>query len=340
MDLHRHARASCRGPTRRSPRSARKQFGGDLAGRVTLTAGLGGMGGAQPLAVTMAGGVAICVEVRPVADRPADRARLPRRRGRRRRRRAAPGCGGPRQRAPAVDRPARQRRRRGAAAAGDGRADRVVTDQTSAHDPLAYMPAGSPSRTGGTAPGPSRRSYHPGAGVDGPPRRGDGRFRRRRGGGLRLRQLDPGRGQAGRLRAGVRLPWFRAGLHPAAVLRGQGPVPVGGAVRAIRPTSPRPTAPCSICSRRTNHCTRWLRMAAEKVHFQGLPARICWLGYGERNRAGVRFNELVASGEVRRRSSSGATTWTAGRSPRRTGRPRRWRTARMRSRTGRCSTPW
>src|SRR5262249_29597271 len=84
---------------------------------------------------------------------------------------------------------------------------------------------------------------------------------------------------------------------------------------------------------------RWIRMAGEKVHFQGLPARICWLGYGERHQGGLRFNELVARGgtaaPARRRSSSAATTWTAGRSPPPTGRPRRWPTARTRSPTGR-----
>ena len=69
---------------------------------------------------------------------------------------------------------------------------------------------------------------------------------------------------------------------------------------------------------------RWIRMAQEKVHFQGLPARICWLGYGERHLAGLRFNELVAARRAcRRRSCSAVTTSTAARSPRRTGRPRR-----------------
>ena len=82
---------------------------------------------------------------------------------------------------------------------------------------------------------------------------------------------------------------------------------------------------------------KWIRAAQERVAFQGLPARICWLGYGERDKAGLAFNDLVASGEVAaRRSSSAATTWTPARSPPPTGRPSRWPTAPTRSPTGRC----
>ena len=82
-------------------------------------------------------------------------------------------------------------------------------------------------------------------------------------------------------------------------------------------------------------------MAQARVPFQGLPARICWLGYGERARAGLAFNELVRTGRgQRRRSSSVATTSTRDRSRRPTARPRRWPTAPTRSPTGRCSTRW
>ena len=88
-----------------------KRFGGSLEGTITLTAGLGGMGGAQPLAVTMAGGVAICIEVDRTRIAAPDRPRLPRCQGREHRRGAAAGHGGPRRPPPALDRPARQRRR-------------------------------------------------------------------------------------------------------------------------------------------------------------------------------------------------------------------------------------
>ena len=86
---------------------------------------------------------------------------------------------------------------------------------------------------------------------------------------------------------------------------------------------------------------KWITMAGERVAFQGLPARICWLGYGERHRPALKFNEMVASRRAQgARSSSAATTSTAARSPRRTARPRRCSTAPTRSPTGRCSTPW
>ena len=86
---------------------------------------------------------------------------------------------------------------------------------------------------------------------------------------------------------------------------------------------------------------RWIRMASDRVAFQGLPARICWLGLGERARMGARFNDMVASGQLAgARSSSAATTSIADRSPRPTGRPRPWPTAPTPSPTGRCSTPW
>ena len=82
---------------------------------------------------------------------------------------------------------------------------------------------------------------------------------------------------------------------------------------------------------------RWIKLAGERVHFQGLPARICWLGYGERDKAGERFNDMVASGELAGAAgASAATTWTAARSPPRTARPRPCSTAPTRSPTGRC----
>ena len=221
--------------------------------------------------------------------RPPGRAPLPRRGGRRPRRRARSWPSRPRDdRRAAVDRRGRQRRRRccPSCCAAASPID-IVTDQTSAHDPLAYLPIGVDvddwrRLRGGQAGGVHR----PGAGVDGQARRGDGRLPGRGRRGVRLRQLDPRRGPAGRLRAGVRLPRLRARLHPAAVLRGQGPVPLGGAVRRPgrhrrdRPGGARPVpgervpAPLDPMAARSGS------------RFQGLPARICWLGYGERDKAG------------------------------------------------------
>ena len=238
---------------------AEKRFGGTLAGTLTLTAGLGGMGGAQPLAVTMNGGVALVVECDPtriaaparstgyldvVGGRPsttrswqAEDARAERQAALDRRcsampPRCCPTCS-----------------RRGADVD-------IVTDQTSAHDPLAYLPSGR--RPGRLAALRARRpatAHRRAAGVDGRARRGDGRLPGRRRRGLRLRQLDPGRGPAGRIRAGLRLPGLRARLHPPAVLRGQGAVPVGRAVRRPRRHPRHRRGRARRCSRTTTTVT-------------------------------------------------------------------------------------
>ena len=84
------------------------------------------------------------------------------------------------------------------------------------------------------------------------------------------------------------------------------------------------------------HLHRWLDMARERISFQGLPARICWVGLGDRHRLALAFNQMVRDGKCPRRSSSAATTWTRARSPRRTGRPKRCSTALTLFRTGRC----
>ena len=211
---------------------ARRRFGGTLAGTITLTAGLGGMGGAQPLAITMNDGVALCVDV--------DRARIQRRLETRYLDEVADDLDD------AVARCTQARDERRALSVGvvgnaaevlprllelDFPAD-IVTDQTSAHDPLSYVPvdvtpeaAAEMARTDPDAADP------PGPRVDGRALRGDGRVPRPRRRGLRLRQQPAGRGRARRVRPGVRLPRLPAGLHPPAVLRGQGPVPLGRPVR-------------------------------------------------------------------------------------------------------------
>ncbi len=212
---------------------ADKKFGGTLAGTITLTAGLGGMGGAQPLAVTMNDGVAICIECDP--------ARIQRRidhryldvAGRLARGGRADGGRGARRAEAALDRRARQRRRRcfPSCSRSDAPID-IVTDQTSAHDPLFYLPVGVAVRgLGDRAHRGPGRLHQARPGVDGRARPGDGRVPGQGRRGLRLRQLDPRRGAQGRLRPGLRVPGLRAGVHPAAVLRGQGPVPLGRALR-------------------------------------------------------------------------------------------------------------
>ncbi len=226
---------------------AAKRFGGTLQGTITLTAGLGGMGGAQPLAVTMNGGVAICVD--------CDQSRITRRIEHGYLDEQADDT------ADAVRRASAARDKGlplsigllGNAAdiftellAGGAPID-IVTDQTSAHDPLSYLPQGvafedMPALRAEDPEGFTRRARESMAAhvaamvgfIDAGRR------------GLRLRQLDPRRGRAGRVHPGVRLPRLRPGLHQAAVLRGQGPVPLGRAVRRPeghrrhRPGHPRP----------------------------------------------------------------------------------------------------
>ena len=225
---------------------ADKSFDGTLAGTITLTAGLGGMGGAQPLAVTMNDGVVICIECDP--------ARITRRiehryldvqadsldhalelavEARDARRPLSIGVlGNAAEMVPAL-------------LERDAPID-IVTDQTSAHDPLFYLPVGVPFEEWQAQREADPAGFTKAAqAVDGHARAGDGGVPGQGRRGLRLRQLDPRRGAQGRLRPGLRVPRLRAGVHPAAVLRGQGPVPLGRALgrpgrhRRDRPGDPR-----------------------------------------------------------------------------------------------------
>ena len=125
------------------------------------------------------------------------------------------------------------------------------------------------------------------------------RHARAQGGGrgrLRLRQQHPRRGAEGGRRRRLRHPRLRARVHPPAVLRGQGPVPLGRALGRSRGHRAPPTTPCSSTFPDDAALARWITLARERVKPQGLPARICWLGYGERAKLGRVFNELVRSG--------------------------------------------
>jgi urocanate hydratase len=273
---------------------------GSLRGKVVLTAGLGGMGGAQPLAVTMNEGVALCVEVDP--ERLA--------------RRLDTGY---------LDEQAEDLTdavERAGAAAAEGRAvsiglvgnaadvfpellaagfrPDVVTDQTSAHDPLGgYVPSGVDPGEAPKARADDPAGYvkqaresmarHCGAMV-GFQRAGAEVFDY--GNNLRGEARAAGFADAfaypGFVPAYIR-PLFCAGKGPFrwAALSGD-PADIARTDRAVMELSGG-----------DEHLHRWLRMAAERVRFQGLPARICWLGYGERHQAGLAFNELVRRGELR-----------------------------------------
>ncbi|HEX2319697.1 MAG TPA: urocanate hydratase [Streptosporangiaceae bacterium] len=278
---------------------AAKRFGGSLAGTITLTAGLGGMGGAQPLAVTMNGGVVICIDCDPASiSRRIEHGYLD-------------------EQADDTD----DAIRRAVAAAGAGRplsigllgnaADllpallkigapiNVVTDQTSAHDPLTYLPSGvafedmaalrAEDPAGFTRRAVESMATHVEAMVGfmdagaevfdyGNSIRGE----------AQLAGYERAFAFPGFVPAYIR-PLFCEGKGPFrwAALSGD-PADIAATDRAILELFPG-----------NDQLARWIKMAGEKVHFQGLPARICWLGYCERDKAGLRFNDLVAKGEVK-----------------------------------------
>ena len=260
------------------------------------------MGGAQPLAVTMNDGVALCIDVDrahapATASRPATSTRsrrLRRRRGPPLRRGASDAATG------AVGRPRRQRRRCSLPALleRDFPAD-IVTDQTSAHDPLSYMPRRSDARGGrrdGARPIPTSSSAEPGrrwpthcAAMVGFMDRGAEVFDY--GNSLRaeakLGGFDRAFDYPGFLPAYIR-PLFCEGKGPFRWVALSGdPADIAATDRAVLEEFPDDEG-----------LHRWIRLAGERVAFQGLPARICWLGYGERHRLGLRFNEMVRTGEL------------------------------------------
>ena len=277
---------------------ADKKFGGSLRGTLTVTGGCGGMGGAQPLAVTLNGGVCLVVDVsrwrleRRVATRYLDEL--------------------------AVDLDAAVERCLAARRAGEavsvglvgncasvlpellrrGVEVDIVTDQTSAHDPLAYLPDGvdvddwddyaatKPEEFTDRARESMARHVEAMVGfLDGGAEVFD------YGNSIRDEARQGGYDRAfafpGFVPAYIR-PLFCAGKGPFrwAALSGD-PADIAATDDAVLALFPD-----------DDKLQRWIRAAREKVAFQGLPARICWLGHGERDRAGLRFNELVASGAV------------------------------------------
>ena len=238
--------------------------------------------------------------VRPGPDPAPDRPPLPRRRGALARRGGADGGRGPRREATAVDRRARQRR--GDAARSCSRWTRpidIVTDQTSAHDPLFYLPAGvafedwETERTedpvGFTKRAQESMATHVRAMVEFQDKGAEVfdygnsiRDEARKGGYDRAFEFP------GFVPAYIR-PLFCEGKGPFrwAALSGD-PADIAATDRAILELFPD-----------NERLRKWITMAGERVAFQGLPARICWLGYGERHLAGLKFNEMVASGELK-----------------------------------------
>jgi urocanate hydratase len=272
--------------------------GGTLAGTITLTAGLGGMGGAQPLALTMNEGVVICVECDPsrierriehgyldvrahnldhaleLATQARD-ARLPLSIG---------VLGNAAQMVPRL--------------LEMGAPIDIVTDQTSAHDPLSYLPAGVDFD--------DMAQYAADKPADFTQRARESMARHVE---AMVGFMDAGaevfdygnsiRGEAqlhGYERA-FDFPGFVPAYIRPLFCEGRGPfrwAALSGDPRDIEATD---RALLDLFPENES-LSRWLRLAGERVHYQGLPARICWLGYGERDLAGERFNDMVASGEL------------------------------------------
>ncbi|WP_409495614.1 urocanate hydratase [Amycolatopsis sp. cmx-11-12] len=278
---------------------AKKRFGGTLKGTLTVTAGLGGMGGAQPLAVTMNDGVALVIECDPqrahrrvetryldeVADDLDDAIRRVEAAKKEKRALSVGVVGNAAEVLPEL-------LRRGVEVD-------IVTDQTSAHDPLSYLPKGigvdewqdyadkKPDEF--TERARESMSEHveamlgfldKGAEVFdyGNSLRGEAKL-----GGCERAFDFPGF-----VPAYIR-PLFCEGNGPFrwAALSGD-PEDIAATDRAMLELFPE-----------NESLARWIKLAGERVAFQGLPSRICWLGYGERHLAGLRFNEMVASGELK-----------------------------------------
>ncbi|MBI1379187.1 MAG: urocanate hydratase [Frankiales bacterium] len=277
---------------------AQQHFGGTLAGTITLTAGLGGMGGAQPLAVTMNDGVAICIDCDP--------SRIARRIEHRYLDVEATSI----EHALALAVEARDARRRlsigllGNAAevvpallAMDAPID-IVTDQTSAHDPLSYLPLGVAFEDMATYAAKDPQEFTERA------RESMARHVEAMVGFLDkgAQVFDYGNSIRGEAQlAGYARAFDFPGFVPAYIrpLFCEGKGPFRWAALSGDPADIAKTDAAILEMFPDNeNLQRWIPMAQERVHYQGLPARICWLGYGERHLAGVRFNEMVASGEL------------------------------------------
>ncbi len=271
---------------------------GSLKGKFALTAGLGGMGGAQPLAITMNEGVGLIVEVDPArAKRRLDTGYVDR------------VVDNLEEAMTLVEEFVDKREPLSVGLIGNaadiypeltmrGVIPDVVTDQTSAHDVLSYVPSGLSLAAADELRKSDPKKYeemsmasmakHVQAMLE---------FQRKGaevfdyGNNIRQRAFDYGVSDA------FEFPGFVPAYIRPLFCEGKGPfrwVALSGDPEDIYKTD---QAVMELFPQ-DEHLHRWLKLAREKVHFQGLPARICWLGYGERAKAGLRFNEMVSNGEV------------------------------------------
>jgi urocanate hydratase len=278
---------------------AAKRFGGTLSGTLTLTAGCGGMGGAQPLAITMNGGACIVADVDPV--------RLRRRVETRYLDVVASDVD------EAIAQATQAKRDRRALSVGvvanaawlfpellrRGVEIDIVTDQTSAHDPLSYLPedvdlgdapdyaAKKPEEFTDRARASMARHVEAMVGF-----MDNGAEVFDYGNSLR------GEAQLGGYKRAFAFPGFVPAYIRPLFCEGKGPF--RWAALSGDPADIHQTDQAILDLFPENESlARWIRMAGERVAFQGLPARICWLGYGERDKAGLKFNELVAEGKLK-----------------------------------------
>jgi urocanate hydratase len=279
-------------------RGGQSDSNGTLAGTLTLTAGCGGMGGAQPLAVTMNDGVCLIIDI--------DETRLRRRVEQRYLDEVADGLDDGIARALAAK---AARRPLSIGVVGNaatlvpeilrrGVAVDIVTDQTSAHDPLSYIPEGVD-----LADAPDYAAAKPEEFTD------RARASMAKHVEAMVGFMDAGaevfdygnsiRGEAelGGYKRAFAFPGFVPAYIRPLFCEGKGPfrwAALSGDPADIHRTD---KAILELFPE-NDTLARWIKMAGERVAFQGLPARICWLGYGERDKAGVRFNDMVAAGEL------------------------------------------
>ncbi|MGG1368561.1 urocanate hydratase [Priestia megaterium] len=278
---------------------AKQHFNGSLEGTITVTAGLGGMGGAQPLAVTMAGGVVIGIDV--------DRTRIEKRIETR-------YCDVVLESLDDAIALAQEAKDSGKALSiglvgnaaevlpqmiKGGFIPDIVTDQTSAHDPLnGYLPVGFTLEQGEVLRTENPEEYvrkskasmavHVQAMLD---MQKEGAIAFDYGNNIRQVALDEG------VKDAFNFPGFVPAYIRPQFCEGKGPfrwVALSGDPEDIYKTDEVILREFSY----NTHLCNWIKMAREKIEFQGLPARICWLGYGERARFGKIINEMVASGEL------------------------------------------
>jgi urocanate hydratase len=278
---------------------ARRKFGNTLAGTITLTGGLGGMGGAQPLAVTMNDGVALCVDV--------DAWRVNRRVETRYLDVVATSL----EDAVAQCLAAKKERRRLSVGLVANAADvfakllamgfpaDIVTDQTSAHDPLSYMPNDVSNEAAKNLLATNPAEY----------------IRR-----SRLAMAEQCAAMVGFMDAGAEVFDYGNSLRREAQLGGydrafdypgflpayirpqfcEGRGPFRWVALSGDPADIAATDAAAMEEFPDDEgLAKWIHLAKERVAFQGLPARICWLGYGERHRLGLRFNEMVKKGQLK-----------------------------------------